>query len=86
MKNFRALVNTNGNQEYLNISYIQDETDIAVTTDANNIALNTLNAGSYQIKIGNSIYQQKFSLGGVYAVLATAFNKTDFVSMIFPCY
>lgn len=77
---FRALVNNNSYQDARTVSFINSNGDVALQNDASNTSLSTLSAETYTVRIGNSEHTQKFSLGGVYAVLATGFGPSRFVS------
>lgn len=46
-----------------------------------NISSNAVDPGSYTIRIGDSEITYKFALGGVYSVLATASNASNYVSL-----
>lgn len=74
------LLNTNGYDYSINVSYINKNNNIELQHDANNASVNAINADSYTIKIGSSEHRQKFSLGGVYTVLAIAKSPSIFVS------
>lgn len=76
---FRTLVNTNDYENSTNVSYIKNN-NIELQNEASNTSLSSLDVGSYVIKIGSSEYNQKFSLGGVYTVLAIAKDTSNFVS------
>lgn len=77
--NFRVLLNPNGYEINEKISYITNSGKIETEYDASNITQNSLSAGRYTIRIGNSEYTETISLGGVYAILATAANQSHYV-------
>lgn len=73
-------MNSNGYDVPSTINYIYEKINTQIKINTSNTTLHSITAGEYIIKIGVTEYQQKFTLGGVYTILAIASNISNFVS------
>lgn len=73
----RTLVNAGG--QIYNITYKDSDGVEVLVTDSKDHNLYSISPDVYQITIGNYIFEYKFYLGGVYALLLVPNSTTTYV-------
>lgn len=63
----------------IEVTYTNSKGNVQLETNSSDLEAYAVKPDTYSLKIGNSTYEHKFALGGVYAILATALNETSFV-------
>lgn len=76
----RTLVNLNNFYDApLQITYSNSKGTVQLQSNSSDLQANAIKPDTYTLQLGNSSYEYKFALGGVYAILAMASNTTAFV-------